>query len=82
MFETGVASCYCVPYMHLREFYGRAGFVPITCESAPAFLRERVASYRARGLDVLVMHRRGHSTPTEGLNRRCSEPPLRIQESH
>jgi GNAT superfamily N-acetyltransferase len=63
------AACYCVPYMHLRVFYGRAGFAPIACESAPAFLRERVASYRSRGLDVLVMHRRGHSTPTERPNQ-------------
>jgi GNAT superfamily N-acetyltransferase len=62
------AACYCVPYMHLREFYGRAGFAPLACESVPAFLRERVASYRARGLEVLVMHRHGHSTATERAN--------------
>jgi GNAT superfamily N-acetyltransferase len=62
------AACYCVPYMHLREFYGRAGFAPLACESVPAFLRERVASYRARGLEVLVMHRHGHSTATERTN--------------
>jgi GNAT superfamily N-acetyltransferase len=49
--------CYCVPYVHLRAFYGRAGFVPLDHTLAPAFLRERLVAYRARGLDVLVMRR-------------------------
>jgi GNAT superfamily N-acetyltransferase len=60
--------CYCVPYTHLREFYGRAGFVPLAPQSAPAFLRERVASYRARGLDVLIM-RRPSASATNRLNQ-------------
>ena len=52
----GVA-CYCVPFAHLREFYGRAGFTSLSDEATPSFLRDRLASYRARGLDVLVMRR-------------------------
>jgi GNAT superfamily N-acetyltransferase len=60
--------CYCVPYVHLRDFYGRAGFVSLLDESAPAFLRERAASYRARGLDVLIMCRLSTSA-TNGPNQ-------------
>jgi len=53
----GGVACYCVPYTHLRGFYGRVGFEPLADEAAPNFLRDRLASYRARGLDVLVMRR-------------------------
>jgi len=54
--------CYCVPYVYLRAFYGRVGFAPLDHTVAPAFLRERLAAYRARGLDVLVMRRSAPST--------------------
>jgi len=50
-------ACYCVPYQHLRAFYSRAGFASLPDHAAPEFLRERVRSYRTRGLDVFVMHR-------------------------
>jgi len=49
--------CYCVPYSHLQAFYGRGGFMPISEETAPQFLRERLAAYRSRGLNMLVMYR-------------------------
>jgi GNAT superfamily N-acetyltransferase len=62
-------SCYCVPYSHLQAFYGRAGFAPLTQELVPAFLPERVASYRARGLDVLVMRRLAATPETERPNQ-------------
>jgi GNAT superfamily N-acetyltransferase len=50
-------TCYCVPYQFLRAFYSRAGFASLPDDAAPEFLRERVRSYRVRGLDVFVMHR-------------------------
>jgi GNAT superfamily N-acetyltransferase len=51
------AECHCVPYTHLTGFYGAAGFEQVADDDAPAFLRERMAGYRARGLSVLVMRR-------------------------
>jgi GNAT superfamily N-acetyltransferase len=68
--------CYCVPYTRLREFYGRAGFVSLAPQSAPSFLRERVASYRARGLDVLIM-RRPSATATNRSNQAMQPTALR-----
>ena len=59
----GVA-CYCVPYAHLLSFYGRVGFASLADEPAPNFLRDRLASYRARGLDVLVMRRAANCAAT------------------
>lgn len=50
-------ECYCTPYSHLVEFYGRAGFEPCREDAAPAFLRDRLARYRDEGLDVLLMRR-------------------------
>jgi predicted N-acetyltransferase YhbS len=55
--ELGREDCYCVPYTHLVTFYGADGFGSVREERAPPFLRERLAEYRARGLDVLLMHR-------------------------
>jgi N-acetylglutamate synthase-like GNAT family acetyltransferase len=49
--------CYCLPYRHLRAFYGRAGFFEIDPQAAPAFLRARLHDYRAAGLDVTIMQR-------------------------
>jgi GNAT superfamily N-acetyltransferase len=55
--DLGREDCYCVPYTHLITFYGMAGFGAVRDEAAPPFLRERLADYRGRGLDVLVMRR-------------------------
>jgi hypothetical protein len=49
--------CACVPHARLEQFYARAGFRARPDGSGPAFLDERAACYRARGLRVLVMHR-------------------------
>ena len=55
---TGLAEpCYCVPHAHLQGFYGRAGFARLPDAEAPALLGERLALYRERGLDVVVMRR-------------------------
>lgn len=55
--ELGGEPCFCVPYAHLTAFYGSAGFQAISGPDMPPFLAERVAGYRADGLDVLVMRR-------------------------
>src|ERR1700675_3204389 len=43
--EIGARRCYCIPYAHLREFYGRAGFADLDLDSAPHFLRDRILEY-------------------------------------
>jgi GNAT superfamily N-acetyltransferase len=55
--ELGAEPCYCIPYTHLAGFYGAAGFTELPEESAPPFLRYRIAGYRTRGLSVLLMWR-------------------------
>jgi GNAT superfamily N-acetyltransferase len=55
-------QCYCVPYTHLVHFYGQIGFVEIANAAAPNFLRSRVAGYKDRSLDVLIMRRSGDSS--------------------
>jgi hypothetical protein len=50
-------DCLCVPYAHLVGFYGAVDFELLSEDDAPAFLRERAAGYRARGLDVVIMRR-------------------------
>jgi GNAT superfamily N-acetyltransferase len=50
-------KCYCVPYTHLVHFYGQIGFVEIATAAAPTFLSSRVAGYKHRSLDVLIMVR-------------------------
>lgn len=57
--ELGAEECICVPYTHLTDFYGAAGFVEMPEEAVPPFLRYRLAGYRTRGLSVLVMRRPG-----------------------
>ena len=52
-------KCYCVPYTHLVHFYGQIGFVEIATDAAPAFLGSRVAKYKQRSLDVVIMVRCG-----------------------
>jgi GNAT superfamily N-acetyltransferase len=51
----GDRKCYCVPYAHLVHFYGQIGFVEIDPADAPSFLSSRVAEYKQRSLDVLIM---------------------------
>ena len=50
-------ACYCIPYRHLENFYGRIGFRRIDESSAPPGLRERCDQYRAGGTDVILMER-------------------------
>lgn len=58
----GERECFCIPYRHLRAFYGRIGFVKIEATEAPPFLRDRCAEYRrVYGLDVIIMRRPGET---------------------
>jgi GNAT superfamily N-acetyltransferase len=57
--EVGARRCYCIPYTHLREFYGRAGFSDLDPGPAPDFLRDRILEYRNAGNDVILMCRPG-----------------------
>jgi N-acetylglutamate synthase-like GNAT family acetyltransferase len=50
-------SCYCIPWRHLRNFYGQIGFQEISSLEAPIFLRERFENYAARKMDVILMHK-------------------------
>ena len=51
------AECYCVPYAHLVDFYGRQGFELESIKNAPRFLTERLAQYRAKGIEAVLMRR-------------------------
>src|SRR6266513_1285015 len=45
----GNQRCFCIPYTHLADFYGKIDFVLIDPAEAPAFLRSRLAGYQQRG---------------------------------
>lgn len=51
------ADCYCLPYTHLTNFYGKVGFVTVPESSIPPFLQKRLIGYRERGHSVLAMCR-------------------------
>jgi len=53
----GDRECYCVPYLHLVEFYGQVGFAVVEPADAPTFLAERVEEYRRSGQDAILMRR-------------------------
>jgi hypothetical protein len=57
--ELGEQRCFCIPYAHLTDFYGRIGFEVAEPQPAPAFLAERLESYRALGdgKEYVLMHR-------------------------
>ena len=55
----GSQVCFCIPYSHLRAFYGQIGFVEIDPAEAPSLLRERCAAYVQSGLDAILMRRPG-----------------------
>jgi len=54
--HTAMEGCYCLPYRHLKKFYGIIGFEEITAQAAPEFLAERFQRYSgAGGKDVIIM---------------------------
>jgi GNAT superfamily N-acetyltransferase len=60
----GKRECYCLPYVHLVEFYSQIGFSEIAPVLAPAFLARRLGEYRGKALDVTIMARPAISAST------------------
>lgn len=58
----GQATCYCIPHAFLEAFYASAGFARIQVRAAPPFLLDRWHDYGRRGLDVIIMRRKGART--------------------
>lgn len=50
-------TCYCVPYVHLVNFFTRYGFKEIDPHSAPDFLIQRLNVYREMGQKMVLMRR-------------------------
>ena len=48
---------FCLPYIHLQNFYAAAGFARVHGPGLPGFLANRLAAYRGRGQDVMAMRR-------------------------
>ena len=49
-------GCYCLPFKHLKLFYGATGFEEIPTHDAPEFLAERLEKYLSSGhSEMLVM---------------------------
>ncbi len=44
--EIRNVDCYCMPYEHLVDFYGKIGFTQIPDGKAPQFLQERLQRVR------------------------------------
>lgn len=59
----GDRECWCVPFTHLRRFYGLVGFEEVAAADAPSFLVERRAEYVAQGSAVSIMRRPQKATP-------------------
>jgi N-acetylglutamate synthase-like GNAT family acetyltransferase len=66
--ELGNRTCFCIPYAHLEDFYGRIGFAAIDLADAPPFLRSRVEGYRVRfvGKQFLLMRREAQAHRQHG----------------
>lgn len=55
----GTRTCFCLPYDHLIDFYGRVGFQLLDEGELPPFLLERFRRYRHAGVAVVPMVRAG-----------------------
>ncbi len=55
--KIGSRECWCIPFAHLRGFYGRIGFEETAATKAPKFLAERCARYIGEGADMIIMAR-------------------------
>ena len=64
--EIGRHTCCCLPYSHLVDFYRQAAFEPAVGTAPPA-LAARLASYLARGLNVVAMVRPAQSRPNNSF---------------
>ena len=53
----GIRDVYCLPYSHLEDFYGSAGFIQVPLSRVPAFLQHRLRVYDPTGTHYLCMRR-------------------------
>ena len=51
------ATSYCLPFVHLSEFYAQIGFEKIPSESLPDFLITRFKKYQEMGHKIIAMKR-------------------------
>lgn len=56
--RNGFTSTYCIPYDHLKRFYGQIGFEIINEKEAPIFLQERIQNYREKSSEKFMIMRR------------------------
>ena len=47
--------CYCLAYDHLEHFYQSHKFIPISKDSAPDFLWQRLQRYQSKGNQLKLM---------------------------
>jgi GNAT superfamily N-acetyltransferase len=52
-------EAFCLPYGHLIDLYGEAGFTLTPPKTLPRFLAERLEGYLSKGQRVLAMRRPG-----------------------
>ena len=50
-------SCYCIPWNHLRSFYGQIGFEEISPTELPIFLNRRLKKYIDKNMNVIPMYK-------------------------
>ena len=48
-------GCYCLPFKHLKLFYGAIGFEEIAMRDAPEFLVERLKKYLGSGHNEMII---------------------------
>ena len=58
--HVDIDGCYCLPFKHMKLFYGLIGFEEISVHSAPKFLTERLEKYLSSGHNemlIMVIHK-------------------------
>jgi N-acetylglutamate synthase-like GNAT family acetyltransferase len=48
-------GCYCLPFKHLKTFYGLIGFDEILLQDAPEFLSQRLEKYLSLGHNEMII---------------------------
>ncbi len=69
--RVGTRECWCIPFTHLRDFYGRIGFAEVASRKAPRFLKDRHARYLKEGGDMIVMARPAAWGDDDSSSARC-----------
>ncbi len=56
--ENGIKNVHCLPYSHLVDFYGQIGFIVVSEDRLPPFLRTRLVDYRGKSSKIFTAMRR------------------------